>query len=289
MLRKDFELLRTEELKPVHPVSIYDYSNIETAFRSVQNGNHIGKIVLKATKDSVVPAVSTDSHPLTLNPNATYVLAGGLGGLSRGLALYMADHGAKHLTFFTRSDEVRLEARTTLDLLKNKGVQTAVYACDVGDEESLKSTLAKMARETPPVKGIIQGAMVLQDGLFERMPYKNWVTATYPKIQGSWNLHKFMPKDLDFFILLSSIAGILGNRGQSNYCAGNIYQDQLAHYRVANGLPALCVDLGAIGGIGWFEENKEGLALAKTMEKLIISKDEFFCILKAAMTGYSAR
>lgn len=128
---------------------------------------------------------------------------------------------------------------------------------------------------------------MLRDGLFETMSYENWSQATTPKIQGSWNLHDFMPHDLDFFIMLSSLAGILGNRGQSNYCAGNTYQDQLAYYRRSLGLPGQVVDLGAIGGLGWFEENKEDLKFAETMQNLIVGAEEFYSLMKCAMTGYS--
>ena len=139
----------------------------------------------------------------------------------------------------------------------------------------------------PPIKGVVQGAMVLRDGLFETMSYDKWNQATTPKIQGSWNLHEFLPHDLDFFIMLSSLAGILGNRGQSNYCAGNTYQDQLAYYRRSLGLPGQVVDLGAIGGLGWFEENKEDLKFAETMQNLIVGAEEFYSLMKSAMTGYS--
>lgn len=253
----------------------------------MQNGLHTGKLVLKASEDSVIPALPNSVHPLQLRSDGTYVLVGGLGGLGRGLAMYLADHGAKHLAFVSRTDDVRPAAQKMLSELKERTVEAEVYVCDVTDAEALRGTVAQMGKEMPPIKGIVQGAMVLRDGLFETMPYENWSQATAPKIQGSWNLHDSMPHDLDFFIMLSSLAGILGNRGQSNYCAGNTYQDQLAHYRRSLGLPAQVVDLGAIGGLGWFEENKENLKFAETMQNLIVGADEFYTLMKSAMTGYS--
>lgn len=288
MLGKVFKLFHSGVTKVVHPVTVFDYSNVEQAFRSMQNGHHAGKLVLKATDQSLVPAIPHDPHPLELCPDATYVLVGGLGGLGRGLAVYLADHGAKHLAFFSRtSDGLNVQAQQVLSLLRDRSVQAVVYACDVSDASVLKSTMTRIADEMPPIRGVIQGAMVLRDGLYETMPYENWIQATRPKIEGSWNLHELMPKELDFFVMLSSVSGIVGNRGQSNYCAGNTYQDALAHYRRSQGLTAQTVDLGAIGGMGWFEENKEDLSFAKTMENLIINENEFFCILKSAMTGYS--
>lgn len=78
-----------------------------------------------------------------------------------------------------------------------------------------------------------------------------------PKCIGSWNLHELLPTDMDFFILLSSFCGIMGNRGQSNYAAGNTFQDALARYRVSKGLKAMSVDLALVGEAGWAYENYE--------------------------------
>lgn len=228
-----------------------------------------------------------DEHPIELGLDATYVLVGGLGGLGRGLAVFLADHGAKHLAFFSRTDDVQPAARQVLDQLRERSVEAKIYVCDITNPEALKRAIFQIGIEMPPIKGVIQGAMVLRDGLFEDMSYENWSQATTPKVQGSWNLHELMPRDLDFFIMLSSLAGILGNGGQSNYCAGNTYQDQLAHYRRSLGLPGQVIDLGAIRGLGWFEENKENLKIAETMRNLIIEAEEFYALIKSAMTGYS--
>ena len=91
---------------------------------------------------------------------------------------------------------------------------------------------------------------MLQDAIFDNMTYEDWVTATRPKMQGSWNLHESMPKDLDFFIFLSSSAGAIGARGQANYNSGNGFQDALAHHRRSKGMAAVSLDLGPILGAG---------------------------------------
>ncbi|KAL8685250.1 MAG: hypothetical protein Q9224_005894, partial [Gallowayella concinna] len=268
LLSKVFELFRSGELRPVYPVNIFDYSDIQSAFRTMQSGLHVGKLVMKASEHSVIPALPHDAHPLELRPDATYVLVGGLGGLGRGIATYLADHGAKHLAFFSRSSTIKPVAQELLDRLHSQDVEATVYVCDVTDADTLRNAITRISNEMPPIKGVIHGAMVLRDGLFETMSYENWTQATAPKIRGSWNLHTLLPPNLDFFIMLSSLAGILGHRGQSNYCAGNTYQDALAHYRHSLGLPARVIDLGAVGGLGWFEENKESLKIAETMQNL---------------------
>ena len=87
--------------------------------------------------------------------------------------------------------------------------------------------------------------------------------AARPKIQGSWNLHELLPKDMDFFVALASSSGIVGNQGQANYAAGNTYEDALACYRRSQGLPAVSLDLGMIRGVGVVEENPELIAIIK--------------------------
>ena len=100
-----------------------------------------------------------------------------------------------------------------------------------------------------------------------------------PKITGTRNLHEYFLSrklDLDFFVMLSSIAGINGNSSQSAYAAGNTYQDALAHHRVAKGLPALAIDIGLVTDAGWSSENMDrvhnysiGSALPITTEHLL--------------------
>lgn len=63
-----------------------------------------------------------------------------------------------------------------------------------------------------------------QDGVFENMVYDDWRTCTAPKIQGSWNLHELLPHSLDFFVMLASMSGVIGNPGQANYAAGNTFR-----------------------------------------------------------------
>lgn len=91
------------------------------------------------------------------------------------------------------------------------------------------------------------------------MTLEEYYTAVKPKVHASWNLHNVLPKDLDFFVLLSSISTVWGNRGQANYNIGNAFQDALARYRVLNGWRAHVIDVGMILSVGYVAENKEEL------------------------------
>ena len=111
------------------------------------------------------------------------------------------------------------------------------------------------------------------------MSWENFKAAIAPKVDGSWNLHSTLPKDMNFFVMLSSICGIIGNRGQSNYAAGNVYQDTLAHYRVKNGLPATSLDLGSMLSVGFIAENQETVS-SHAFAIDSIREDEFHAILE---------
>ena len=121
------------------------------------------------------------------------------------------------------------------------------------------------------------------------MSFENFTAPIGPKINGSWNLHTHLPNDMDFFVMLSSTAGIIGTRGQGNYNAGNTYQDALAHYRASKNLPATSIDLGMILGVGYVAEKDADLGVIDNFKNLGIvgiREEEFLLILATAITGY---
>ena len=93
--------------------------------------------------------------------------------------------------------------------------------------------------------------------MFQNMTYEDWKASIEPKVHGPWNLHKTLPTGMDFFIMLSSIMGIIGQGGQANYVAGNTYEDALAYYRVAHGEKAVSIDLGVMVSDGVLAENRD--------------------------------
>jgi len=285
LVEKVLRLFQHGDVDLIKPISVYDFSDMESVFRQMQRGTHIGKLVLKITPESTVPVMPQLSIPCTLKPDATYLLVGGLGGLGRAQAMLLAEHGAKNIAFISRSGDAKAEARELISRLREMGINAHSYAADVADKEQLRNVVESMAADMPPLKGVMQGAMVLRDSLFHRMTYEQWVGATRPKIQGTWNLHELLPKDLDFFISLSSLAGIIGSISQSNYAAGNAYQDALMHYRKSKGLNATSLDLGLMRGIGYVEENEDAAAHTSSLKFTAVQADQFFHIVRAAMTN----
>ncbi|KAA8644992.1 uncharacterized protein ATNIH1004_009203 [Aspergillus tanneri] len=135
--------------------------------------------------------------------------------------------------------------------LKREFLQTQYKISNDPSSRIVQLPLQQASVEMPPVRGVIQAAMVLKDSVIDNMTYSDFSAAVRPKVVGSLNLHNaFLTQHLDFFILLSSAAGIVGNSGQANYAAGCTFQDALARYRVRLGLPAHSIDLGMIQSAG---------------------------------------
>ena len=89
------------------------------------------------------------------------------------------------------------------------------------------------------------------------MGFEDFQEALRPKVQGTLNLHEaFMNTSLDFFLMLSSCVGIIGNSGQANYGSACTFQDAFARYRTSLGMPARSLDLGMISGAGYVHENE---------------------------------
>ncbi|KAI0190605.1 putative polyketide synthase [Astrocystis sublimbata] len=274
------KLVAAGQAKISYPMQVYPISQIETAFRHMQSGKSMGKLTIEMSKEDSVLTVLKTKPSCELDPNATYVIAGGFGGLARRTARWMADCGARHLLLLGRSGPKSNSARELVDELLSRGVQVQHPLCDVADADALASVLADVATTMPPIKGCIQGAMVLRDAMYDQMTYTEWTQALLPKVNGSRNLDAQLPRGLDFFVMLSSVVGIHGSAGQSNYAAGGTYQDALARSRVARGERSISFDLGWMASDGIIAESE---FLTKTFENsglmMPINSDEYLALL----------
>ena len=104
--------------------------------------------------------------------------------------------------------------------------------------------------------------------------------AIRPKVHGSWNLHTLLPQGLDFFVLLSSIAGVLGSPAQANYAAGNTFQDALACQRVSHGEKAASIDLGIVTYSGYVADHPEARETLERSGLSPITEHELLSLLE---------
>lgn len=215
------------------PLRAFPLERAEDAFRHMAQARHIGKVVL------------TQEPPLGVRPDATYLITGGLGAVGQALARWLAGQGARHLVLLGRSaSSVRMR-----DLPPD--TQVHVRQVDVTDADALQQVLTDLADTLPPVRGIIHAAGVLDDGILAKQDQDRIARVLAPKVAGGWHLHRLtraMP--LDFFVLCSSTASLLGSAGQAGYVTANTFLDALAHHRRSTGLVATSVNWGPWAAAG---------------------------------------
>lgn len=159
---KVMSLFEAGILTTVYPITTFPITEIEEAFRLIQARKHMGKVVLEVHEGALVKAIPQELDPLSLDTEGTYVIAGGLGGLGREIARMMSAHGARSILLLTRKNLSGPE-RSKLEIrFGSFGTHVRIETCDVADTTAMQN-VAKRCRQTmPPVRGVIQAAMILQ-------------------------------------------------------------------------------------------------------------------------------
>ncbi|HEY7768947.1 SDR family NAD(P)-dependent oxidoreductase, partial [Longimicrobium sp.] len=245
MLEELGRMLHEGEIQPL-PFRSFPLDDAASAFRFMAQARHVGKVVL-TTPDE--PA-SADRAAVTLREDASYLVTGGLGALGLHVARWMVEGGARDLVLVGRSAPGE-GARDAIAEMKRAGARVQVLQADVSDAEQAARVLEAARDGGPPLRGIVHAAGVLDDGVLLQQSWERFEGVLAPKVRGAWNLHRLTAGlPLDFFVLFSSAAALLGSPGQGSYAAGNAYLDALAHQRRGEGLPALSVGWGMWGGDG---------------------------------------
>lgn len=256
LFREMVELFREGHLRPL-PYRRFDHEEAVQAFRLMQQSGHIGKIVVGAPPAEARRAPEV-AEPFTLRDDATYLVAGGLGGFGLETARWLVERGARHLLLLGRSGASSDAARAGVEALRALGAEVVVEACDLADRAAVAEVVQRAAGKMPPLRGVLHTAMVLDDGLIANLDAERFDRVLRPKVEGAWNLDRATrDTELDFFVLYSSATTTVGNPGQANYVAANAYLESLARQRRAEGLPGLAVAWGAIGDAGYLARHAE--------------------------------
>ncbi|MGB3238915.1 MAG: SDR family NAD(P)-dependent oxidoreductase, partial [Geitlerinemataceae cyanobacterium] len=239
ILRHLVQQLGNHQLKPL-PKTVFPLQSAVRAFRTMQQAKHIGKIVL-----------AFPTAPSTIvRADGSYLITGGMGGLGLRVAHWLVEKGARHLILMGRQGATAAIALQIQELEQAGAIVTPLCA-DVSDESQMRTVLGDLAIAAPPLLGIIHAAGVLEDGVLQQQTWERFRRVMAPKVQGAWNLHVFTQnQSLDFFVLFSSSASILGAAGQANYGAANAFLDALATYRRSQGLPGLSINWGPWEEVG---------------------------------------
>lgn len=187
---------------------------------------------------------------LKIDIEGTYLITGGTGGLGLVSAKYLADKGAKHILLLGRSG-ISEAGNHIIDELKVRGVDVRFYKADIAEKSDAERVINEISDSKHPLKGIIHSAGVLDDAALLNQTKKKFENVLRPKILGAWNLHE-LTKDLsiDFFVMYSSVASVLGSAGQANHSSANAFLDALAYYRRSKNLPAVSINWGVWSEIG---------------------------------------
>ncbi|HMR40460.1 MAG TPA: SDR family NAD(P)-dependent oxidoreductase [Ignavibacteria bacterium] len=195
-------------------------------------------------------ASSGSDRNISIESESTYLITGGTRGLGLLFAKYLSDKGAKHLALISRSDVPEASVKELEDL-KSKGTEVNIYKADISEEIETGNIIEKIYKSGHPLKGIIQSAGLLDDGVISNQTKEKFERVLNPKIKGTLNLSKFTEdRGLDFFIMFSSVASVLGSAGQANHSAANAFLDSFTFYRRAKGLNALTINWGVWSDIG---------------------------------------
>lgn len=274
----------------------FDISALTNGLSHLQQTLYTSYVNLTIAKDnsstvSVLKKDTTKSLQESLEPEGTYILAGGLGGLGKSISELLVNNGARHLAFLSRSGASSDASKSFIENLKLKGVDVRAYAVDICDEASLNDFVKNvLALEMPPVRGVFMCAAVLRDSVFDNMTFDDWDQAIKPKTRGSWNLYNAMStaRQDPFYIFLASSSAVIGNRGQANYAAGNSFQDSFARYIRQQGKHAVAIDLGPVLGAGMLVENEEILDTLRSNGFFGIQHEDFLTVVRHAITGEMA-
>jgi acyl transferase domain-containing protein/NADPH:quinone reductase-like Zn-dependent oxidoreductase/thioesterase domain-containing protein/acyl carrier protein/short-subunit dehydrogenase len=278
-LRQILSHFRSGAFKPL-PNTVYPFSRAIEAFREMAQARHIGKIVLSASAEEIVPQRRLPWDPLRLSSRAAYLITGGMSGFGLELARWLVARGARNLVLVGRTGASKPEAKAAIVELRGKGAQVTIVRADVSDVRQVNRLMRRIDACGAPLRGVFHASMVIDDGMMMQLSPERFSTVLAAKAQSAWNLHlATLNRRLDHFMLFSSIASLLGSIGQSNYICANCFLDALAHHRSAIGLPALAVNWGPIRDAGYLARNPViaerlaergflGLASAQALEML---------------------
>jgi acyl carrier protein len=220
-----------------------DTDDDQVAFRA--DGRKVARLT-RVAADRIGPLVS---EPL-FEQDATYLLTGAFGGLGLPLAEWMVARGARHLMLTGRRDPDDAIERAIAEL-RQQGAEVVVARADVSRRADLEGAFERIEGSMPPLRGLFHLAGALDDGVLAQQSWDRFAGVMASKVEGAWNLHDLtrdMP--LDFFVMFSSGASLIGSPGQGNHAAANAYLDALAFDRRAQGLPGLSVAWGAWADVG---------------------------------------
>ncbi|KAL8704420.1 MAG: hypothetical protein Q9201_002411 [Fulgogasparrea decipioides] len=228
---------------------------------------------------SIQPA----STLVNFTANKAYWLVGLTGGLGLSICRWMVDRGARYVVMTSRNPKIDASWLAEMEAL---GATVKVFPNNVTDRDAVRAAYRTICNTMPPIAGVAQGAMVLQDMMFADMDLEAVERVMTPKVNGSIYLDEiFHDSPLDFFIFFSSVAAISGNKGQSIYGAANTFMHALANQRRQRGVAGSVIDIGCVMGNGYVtrELTEQQQNYLEEVGNVWLSEQDFLTIFAEAI------
>ena len=257
----------------VPPITEFRMDQATNAFRTMAQARHIGKLVLTNHAEDLRIAVPM-AKPVQIRSDSSYLITGGLGGLGLHVAQWLCEQGAGQVVLMSRTTHPTAKQRASVEQMNQTGCRVQVVSCDVAERAGVNGALQDISDSGLPLRGVIHAAGELDDGVLRKLTPERFERVMHAKIDGAWVLHELtQATPLDFFVMYSSAAGLLGSPGQANYAAANTFLDALAHHRKALGLPGLSIDWGVFADVG-MAADKDGQVQRLTLRGMRSLKPE---------------
>lgn len=240
------------------PFRPFPAANVVDAFRTMQQSQHIGKVIVTMEGAAVaVESAPVQSIPLRFDQHDSWLVTGGIAGFGLESARWLAARGVGHLVLVGRRGMRTPGAVEAVRSLEALGARVEVVACDICDRGAVQAMLNEIRSSPSPLTGVLHAAMVLDDALITNLDTRRLRSVLAPKLLGAWHLHELtLDVPLKHFVVYSSSATLIGNPGQANYVAANAALESLALLRRALALPITCIGWGPIGDVGYLARHQ---------------------------------
>ncbi len=243
--------------KPELFAGLLDFSNFESeqisAIAKIVSSSIKGEQIAVRIDGLFVARLAANSLPTTavkIDEQGDYIVTGGLGGLGLEVASWLAENQAGRIWLISRRAAAG-QVLERIEQIRQQGADIRCLQTDISDAESVSAMMEKIKQQDGCIKGIIHAAGVLHDALLDNLDAGEFAQVLSAKVKGAWLLHQASQNlAIDFFVLFSSAASVLGSIGQGGYASANAAMDSLAHYRQHQGLPAQTINWGAWADVG---------------------------------------
>ncbi|RDW68951.1 type I polyketide synthase [Aspergillus mulundensis] len=260
----------------------------ESEYAERQGVLHVPRVVQDLRSIERLASISDaqekgDSDSL-FRADASYMVVDAVGKLGIAVAVWMVEKGARNIILVTHYGITDAVSKDTIEVRKSKDVNFVSKTVDISDADSVAALAADLADTAPPIRGVIHVATAVKHVPFHEMTTADYHAVFQPMYHGTWNLHRHLPRDLNFFIMVSSVSHMLSTATHAAYSAASSLMDSFAAYRNRAGLHAVSIHLGQ-NAENNIEQTAEGSAELRTHISESTDTEALMSFLELAITS----